>query len=93
MDKDSDPFDLERLRLPEALQVQAPVPAKTKKRREHFVMLPMTWFEKLGGAAASTHRVAWYLLYLHWKGKGEPISSPMACSRLMVSVGTRSGGL
>lgn len=49
------------------------VPAKIKKRREHFAMLPMTWYERMKGADGQTYRVAWFLLYLHWKNNGEPI--------------------
>jgi hypothetical protein len=49
------------------------VATKMRKRREHFVMLPLTWYERMRGADGQTYRVAWYLLYLHWKGNGEPI--------------------
>ena len=55
--------------MPEKLAV---VPRKIQKRREHFVKVPWTWVERLNGAAGQTYRVAWYLLYLHWKGRGEP---------------------
>ena len=48
-------------------------PAKIRKRREQFVMLPMAWFDRLKGATGQTHRVALYLLHLNWKGKGAPI--------------------
>ena len=47
------------------------VATKIRKRREHFVMLPMTWYERMRGADGQTYRVVWYLLYLHWKGNGE----------------------
>jgi hypothetical protein len=33
----------------------------------------MTWYERLRGAHGQTYRVAWHLLYLHWKGGGRPI--------------------
>ena len=36
-------------------------------------MLPGSWYDKLCGATGPTYRVAWYLLHLHWKGKGAPI--------------------
>jgi len=53
--------------------VWAVTPAKIKRRREHFAMLPMTWYERLKGADGQTYRVAWFLLYLHWKNNGGPI--------------------
>ena len=54
-------------------EVWAVTPAKIKRRREHFAMLPMTWYERLKGADGQTYRVAWFLLYLHWKNNGGPI--------------------
>jgi len=54
-------------------EVWAVMPAKIKRRREHFAMLPMTWYERLKGADGQTYRVAWFLLYLHWKNNGGPI--------------------
>jgi hypothetical protein len=69
-----DPFDLRNLRMPvgEAERLAA-VPRKIQKRRRQFVMLPMTWWEKLEGASGQTCRVAWYLLYENWKNEGVPI--------------------
>jgi hypothetical protein len=75
-DEDDNRFDLDKLRLPEDWQVPArpaSVPNKIKKRREHFTKLPMSWYDRMKGVNGQTCRVAWYLLYLHWKGKGEPI--------------------
>jgi hypothetical protein len=46
---------------------------KIQKRREHFVRMPWAWLERLDGASGQTYRVALCLLYLHWKGGGEPI--------------------
>jgi hypothetical protein len=68
-------FDPDRLRIDPG-EVWAAVPKKVRRRREHFAMLPMTWYERMKGANGQTCRVAWYLLYLHWKGKGEPIKLP-----------------
>jgi hypothetical protein len=46
-------------------------PEKLKRRRQHFIRLPLTWYERLKGAHGQTYRVALYVLYLHWKdGKG-----------------------
>ena len=71
-----DPFDdLSKLRL-EPVAIKVPlVPEKIQKRREHFIKAPMWWYEKLANpmpATRCTVLVAWYLLYLHWKGRGEP---------------------
>jgi hypothetical protein len=46
---------------------------KERERRKHFIKVPWDWYEKLKGATASTHRVALYLLYRHWKDKSAPI--------------------
>ena len=51
----------------------ASVPRKIARRRRHFVRVPWTWVERLRGARGSTYRLALILLYLHWKGNGEPI--------------------
>jgi len=68
-------FDPDRLRM-DFGEVRAVVPEKIKKRREHFVKLPMTWYERLRGANGQTYRVAWFLLYQHWRNTGEPFKVP-----------------
>ena len=67
--------DLEGLALPAEMVTErlAIVPRKIRKRRQHFTMVPHTWRERLDGATGHTILVAWDLLYLHWKYKGEPI--------------------
>jgi hypothetical protein len=75
----SDPFDIKALRIDPATFSTPYVPAKIRKRRKQFVMLPMTWLEKLGEvplATGATHQVACYLLYLHWKNRGKPFKLP-----------------
>jgi len=68
-----DPFDdIEKLRLPPG-QLRVITPRKIGRRREHFIMVPFTWLERLGGASGKVYAVALHLLYLHWKGKGAPI--------------------
>jgi len=69
------PFHPDRLRInvPEQWTV---TPAKIRKRRQHFVPFPVTWYERMKGADGQTYRVALYLLYLHWKGNGEAIKLP-----------------
>jgi len=71
-----DHFDLEKLRLPPGETPEkwvVRVPLKTQKRRQHFVKVPWTWVERLRGATGQTYRMALCLLYLHWKGRGEPV--------------------
>ena len=56
-----------------APETWAVVPRKIKKRRQHFVMVPWSWIERLNGAAGQTYRVAVILLYMGWKGRGDPV--------------------
>jgi hypothetical protein len=56
-----------------APETWAVVPRKIKKRRQHFVMVPWPWIERLNGATGQTYRVALILLYLDWKDRGVPI--------------------
>ena len=44
-----------------------------QRRRQHFVRVPWSWIERLSGAIGQTCLVVLHLLYLHWKGRGEPI--------------------
>jgi hypothetical protein len=71
--EDSDPFDLDKLRLPDQILGPTPTPRKIAKRREHFVMVPFEWLERLNGAEGSAYAVALHLLYLNWKGRGGPV--------------------
>jgi hypothetical protein len=68
-----DPLDLANLRLPPETPVIAVVPRKIKKRRQHYVQVPWSWMERLTGATGQTWHLALQLLYLHWKGNGEPV--------------------
>ena len=52
------------------------VPRKIQKRRQHFVMVPWSWIERLNGATGQTYRVAMILLYMDWKNRGAPIKLP-----------------
>jgi hypothetical protein len=78
MTRKTDPFHLDNLRLsPEMVREHwAVIPKKIQKRREHFVIVPWTWVERLNGAQGKTYSVAHHLLYLSWKGKGAPIKLP-----------------
>lgn len=74
MSDDTDnPFHPDRLRI-DVSEQRTVTPTKIKRRRKQFTMLPMTWYERMKGVeAAQTYRVAWFLLYLHWKSNGDPI--------------------
>jgi hypothetical protein len=67
--------DPTRLRIDPATFKVPHVPAKIRKRREQFVMLPMWWYENLAApvpACRCTCLVAWHLLHLNWKSRGQP---------------------
>ena len=74
MIEDPDPYaDPKQHRLTPEMQAVlerqvARVPKKLQKRRQHFVMVPWAWAERLQGASGQTYRVAICLLYLHWRG-------------------------
>jgi hypothetical protein len=71
---DDDPFADLVLTDDQVRERLAAVPRKIAKRREKFIIVPMTWRERLTGAAGNTILVALDLLYLAWKGgKGEAI--------------------
>jgi hypothetical protein len=73
---DNDHFKLNEFALSDGtvvLERQAIMPRKIQQRRQHFVIVPWTWVERLNGASGQTYRVALCLLYLNWKAGGEPI--------------------
>ena len=71
-DTTTSPFHPKNLGL--GPELWAMLPAKIRKRRERFVLVPWTWMEKLSRTrSANTYKVALYLLYLHWKVNGAPI--------------------
>ena len=71
---DKDPFGSD-FSLPQSLirEQRVGIPRKIQKRRQHFIPVPMRWYEKLEGAPGQTYRVALNLLYLDWKEEGQPI--------------------
>ena len=72
---DDDPYDLKKLRIDSAKLAAPHVPAKIRKRREQFVMVPMWWYEKLTNPVLkgqTTALIAIYLLHLHWRHHGKP---------------------
>src|SRR5437764_14108651 len=74
-----DPIDIKALRIDPTTFAAPPIPAKIRKRREQFVMMPMWWYEKLLSKptiAGRTILVALYLLHLHWKHHDEPFKLP-----------------
>lgn len=54
MRDDDDPFDIENLRLA-ADKVRVPTPRKIAKRRQHFVVVPFNWAERLNGASGKVY--------------------------------------
>jgi hypothetical protein len=76
----TDRFDVENLRLPfelmEAVKssklASNPAPS-TRRQRQPFIRLPWSWVARLTTAHGSTYRVAFHLLYQHWKTGGHPI--------------------
>jgi hypothetical protein len=66
------PEHLEQNAKAHAEKVKAPKTSKTKRRSRHFTRIPMTLWEQLSGAPRQTLWMANYVLYLHWKGNGEP---------------------
>jgi hypothetical protein len=72
--------DLTKLGIDPTKIAAAPrVPAKIKKRREDFIMVPIRWKERLGEkpcARGPTHQVALELLYLDWKNLGRAFKLP-----------------
>jgi hypothetical protein len=75
----NDTFDPANWQLDPAALPVPHVPAKIRKRRRQFVMVPMWWVEKLGEAplaTGSTHQVACYLWHLDWKNHGKPFKLP-----------------
>ncbi len=49
------------------------MPAKIRRRRRQFIMVPWAWMERLVGASGQTYRVALWLVYQHWKSGGGEI--------------------
>ena len=69
----ADPFDLDALRLAPN-QLRTIPPRKILKRREHFVLVPFGWLERLEGASGKVYSLALHLLYRHWRAKGQPFT-------------------
>jgi hypothetical protein len=71
MMEDPNPFDLVTLRIdPERIRQ----PTKPKKWRRQFVHVPWHWIERLQTTRrVSTYRLAFVLLYEHWRTGGRPI--------------------
>ena len=73
----SNPFDPERLRLPDELiaEHKVSVSKKEKKRRKGFTIIPGWWQERLTKAQnLSTYRVALHILRRHWEKGGGPFT-------------------
>jgi hypothetical protein len=68
-----DPYDLNKLRVdPATLQNK---PAKAKRWRRYFAMMPVEWMRRLIGAKhRGTFLLAYLLIYEHWRCGGRPIA-------------------
>ena len=76
---DQDDFGIERLRVEPALMQrileQQASQSKRKGWQRIYTVLPREWELRLHGAKRiSTYRLAIELLYLHWHGKGKPVT-------------------
>jgi hypothetical protein len=72
-----DPFDeILNTPLPPIATVPATTPAKILKRREHFIMVPVAWDDRLTGCTGHTYKVALRVLYLNWKTNNKPFPLP-----------------
>jgi CRP-like cAMP-binding protein len=86
-----DPFDPEKLRLPERLILTPGAAAKAeqiaKRRQNQFVRFPLSWADKLRTARrTATYRVAMHLLFQCWKSNTRAVSlSNMALAAAGVS--------
>ena len=72
-----DDFSLGNLRI-EVLPTTAKAREAARRRRQNqFVMVPLEWKIRLGGAhSVYTFKVALELLYRHWKSGGKPVLLP-----------------
>ena len=76
---DEDGIDIEGLHVDPALMRQVMEQQARKSRRKGWqrlcTMLPREWeFRLLEAKRVSTYRLAHELLYLHWYGKGKPVT-------------------
>jgi hypothetical protein len=73
-DDTTSPFDPAKLRM-DVGEVQAFVPRKTRRRREHFTQVPGIWKERLTQVKyISTYRVALHILMRDFETRGKPFT-------------------
>ena len=71
----TDADDFQRHRLDAEIGEKLVDSSVRRKRRGHFVRVPMAWVEKLVEARhIATYRLALHVLYRHWKGGGQPFT-------------------
>jgi len=77
------PFDLDSLPVgPAGPRVQRK-PSRAKKWRRQYVQFPWAWIERLQTAKrVSTYRLAFLLVYEHWRTGGRPIELSNIASKL-----------
>jgi hypothetical protein len=80
MMSNQDDFSIEKLRVDPALmrqvlEQQARNKSKGKRWQRMYTLVPREWeLRLLEAKRVSTYRLAIELLYLHWHGKGSPIT-------------------
>jgi hypothetical protein len=83
MDRSTHPFDVEEFRLNAGLGVHAAdevvserrLPTrKERERKSPYTKYPSAWDKQLKGANWQTFVTAHRILYLYWKGNGEPFT-------------------
>jgi hypothetical protein len=73
MSETRDPIDeILNTPLPPMTSVLAKTPTKILKRREHFIMVPVAWDDRLTGCTGHTYKIANRVLYLNWKNNNKP---------------------
>jgi hypothetical protein len=94
-----DPFDLNLLRAdptdPNLRPKSTTTTTPKAKWRKQFVRVPWTWLDRLKTARhVVTYRIAFYLLYQHWRTGGKPITlSNVALIGEGIAPGTKWRGL
>jgi hypothetical protein len=77
--KSDDGFSVENLRIIQTPTIAKILREKKQRQKSHFVRLPLEWKHRLGGARRiCTFKIAFELLYRHWKTGGRCVLLPTA---------------
>ena len=63
----------EHFRIEDIALGGTPIPPRKLRRSKNFIMVPMEWFDRLSGSTGATHRLAIWLLHLHWRNRSKPV--------------------